>query len=81
MSANEAFRKRLQELMDAKELNPNSLANLCGVTPSTIYSLFDPARKNTPSLMTVIRVCQGLGMSLSDFFEKDIFDIENIDLD
>ena len=81
MSANDAFRKRLQELMDAKELNPNSLANLCGVTPSTIYSLFDPTRKNTPSLMTVIRVCQGLGMSLSDFFDNDIFDVENIDLD
>ncbi len=81
MDANEAFTKRVKQLMDAKGFNPNSLAASCGVTPSTIYSLFNPKRVNTPSLMTAIRVCQGLGITLSEFFDSDLFDLGKLDLD
>ena len=51
----------------------NELANISGVTPSTVYSLFDSRRKNV-SITTVKILCDGLNMTLGEFFSSPIFD-------
>ena len=51
----------------------NELANISGVTPSTVYSLFDDSRKNV-SITTIKILCDGLEISLGEFFSSPEFD-------
>lgn len=50
----------------------NELATRSGVTPSTIYSMLDPSRRDL-SVITVKKLCDGLDMTITEFFDDDIF--------
>ena len=50
----------------------NELATRSGVTPSTVYSMLDPRRREL-SVITVKKLCDGLDISISDFFDDEIF--------
>lgn len=69
----EAVVARFQSLCDERKLNPNALANLAGVTPSTVYSMMDPSRKDV-SIITIKMLCDGLDMTLGEFFSTEEFD-------
>ena len=43
MTVKDAVVKRFEQLCDQRGIRPNELANLSGVTPSTVYSMLDPA--------------------------------------
>ena len=64
---------RFQELMDARSIRPNELANLSGVTPSTVYSMLDERRREL-SINTIKKLCDGLDITLGEFFSADVFD-------
>lgn len=65
--------QRFKEICNERSIKPNELANLSGVTPSTVYSLFSEERKNV-SITTIKILCDGLDITLGHFFEADIFD-------
>lgn len=69
----EAVVARFRALCRARGLNPNALANLAGVTPSTVYSMMDPSRKDV-SIVTIKILCDGLDMTLGEFFSTEEFD-------
>lgn len=69
----EAVVARFQELCNKRGLNPNALANLAGVTPSTVYSMMDPRRKDV-SIITIKLLCDGLDITLGEFFSTQEFD-------
>lgn len=69
----EAVVMRFQRLCEERGLNPNALANLAGVTPSTVYSMMDPSRKDV-SIVTIKMLCDGLDMTLGEFFSTPEFD-------
>ena len=73
MSVKDAVAKRFQQLCSERGIRINELANLSGVTPSTAYSMMDPARRDV-SVVTVKKFCDGLGITLSDFFSTEEFD-------
>ena len=60
-------------LMAERKLNANGLANVSGVTPSSVYSMLDPRRKEV-SVNLVKKLCDGLEISLGEFFSSDVFD-------
>ena len=72
MYVKEATAKRIEMLCKERGITYNELANLCGVTPSTIYSIFDTKRKNI-TLSTVKKICDGLEITLSEFFSSSLF--------
>ena len=74
MSTKEAIVARLQELCNLRSIKQNELANLAGVTPSTVYSLFDPRRKDV-SISTIKKLCDGLDITLGEFFSTPEFDV------
>lgn len=59
MNVKEAVVARFQQLMEERKLNANGLANLSGVTPSSVYSMLDPSRKEV-SVNLVKKLCDGL---------------------
>ena len=63
---------RLNGICMERKIKYNELATLSGVTPSTVYSLMDSKRKNV-SLVTVKKLCDGLEMTLPEFFNHEIF--------
>ncbi len=69
----EAVATRFQEIMKEKGIKTNELATRSGVTPSSVYSMLDPRRKEV-SVNLVKKLCDGLDMTLSEFFNAKIFD-------
>lgn len=65
--------KRFKNLCNERGIAANELANISGVTPSTVYSLFDDSRKNV-SISTIKILCDGLDISLGEFFSSSEFD-------
>lgn len=60
---------RLQQLMDERGLNMYSLAKRSGLSWNTIKNFY--ARQSKPTVTTLSMLCDGLGITLSQFFEED----------
>ena len=69
----EAIAKRFRQLCQERNIKYNELATLSGVTPSTVYSMMDSRRKDV-SVITVKKLCDGLEISIPDFFNDPLFD-------
>ena len=72
MSVKKAVAHRLQALCAQRQIAVNTLANMSGITPSTIYSILDPGRKDV-GIVAIKKICDGLDMSLEDFFGSEVF--------
>ena len=46
---------------------------MAGITPSSLYSLLDPKRSNV-SIILIKELCDGLDITLGEFFSCEIFD-------
>ena len=73
MNVKQATVARFQEIMRARNIRPNELANISGVTPSTVYSMLDEKRKEL-SINTIKKLCDGLEITLGEFFSTEVFD-------
>lgn len=61
--------KKLQQLLDNKGRTAYRLAKKCNLSESTLANIF---RRNTmPSISTLEAICQGLGISLAQFFSEN----------
>ena len=66
---------RLQQLCTERNIRYNELANRSGVTPSTVYSLMNPSRRDL-SVITLKKLCDGLDMTITQFFDDPLFSVE-----
>ena len=73
MSVKDAVAERFLQLCEQRGIRPNELANLAGVTPSSVYSMLDPRRREI-SLNLIKKLCDGLDLRLTDFFNAPVFD-------
>ena len=73
MSVKDAVAARFKQLCWERNIRINELATLSGVTPSTVYSMLDPRRREV-SITTIKKLCDGLDISLGDFFSTEEFD-------
>ena len=73
MNVKDAVVERFRELCRERGIRINELATLSGVTPSTAYSMMDIKRRDI-SIVTVKKFCDGLGITLRDFFSGAVFD-------
>lgn len=69
----EAVTVRFVDLMKERGIRTNELANISGVTPSSVYSMLDPRRKEV-SINLVKKLCDGLEITLGTFFSAAVFD-------
>ena len=73
ITVKEAVAARFQELMKERGIKTNELANRSGVTPSSVYSMLDPRRKEV-SVNLVKKLCDGLEITMGEFFSAPLFD-------
>lgn len=64
---------RFCELCQIQNIKLNELATRSGVTPSTVYSMVDATRRDV-SIVTIKKLCDGLGITLGEFFSTADFD-------
>lgn len=65
--------KRFKNICHQKGITTNELANISGVTPSTVYSMLD-SRRNNISITTIKILCDGLNITLGEFFTSQEFE-------
>ncbi len=72
MSVKDAVAQRIQNICKTRGFKTNELANISGITASTVYSLLDPRRRDV-SIITIKKICDGLEMPLCEFFASEEF--------
>lgn len=73
MNAKEAVAKRIQILCANRNLTVHALATLCGMESSTIYSMLNTKSQN-PGVVSIQKICDGLEISMREFFDDPMFD-------
>lgn len=73
MRMKEAIVRRFQQLCRERNIKYNELATSSGVTPSTVYSMMDERRKDV-SVITVKKLCDGLDITIRDFYDDTMFE-------
>ncbi|MBE6701917.1 MAG: helix-turn-helix transcriptional regulator [Ruminococcaceae bacterium] len=73
MNTKKAVAKRILQLCKEKNLAINALANISGVSPSTVYSMLNEKSQN-PGVVSIKKLCDGLEITLKEFFDSEIFD-------
>ena len=73
MNTKEAVAKRILNLCEERNIAVNALASMSGISPSTIYSMLNEKSKN-PGVVSLKKICDGLEISIRDFFNDDLFD-------
>jgi len=63
---------RMKNICKDRKIKFNELATRSGVTPSTVYSMMDERRRDL-SVITLKKLCDGLDMTVAEFFDDDIF--------
>lgn len=76
MKLNEAVALKIMKIIEERNITINKLASISCLTQSTVDSLVNGKSKN-PKLLTIVRICDGLGISLSEFFNDSVF--KNVD--
>ena len=78
MKLNDAIIKRIEEICNEQNSNVCDIALRGGMSPSAIYDLFK-GRTKCSKVITVKRFCEGAGITLSEFFDKDYFNLSEED--
>ena len=73
MNVKDLVAKRFEDLCKERNIKINELANISGVTPSTAYSMMDRTRRDI-SIITIKKFCDGLEITLGEFFSTPEFD-------
>ena len=68
-----AIRNRILQLCGEREISINKLATICALPPSSIKNILYGKSQN-PKLITIKMICDGLGITLGEFFSTPEID-------
>ena len=72
MDTRQAVAERILQLCAERNWAINALARRSAVPPSTLKNIINGESKN-PGIVTIKLLCDGLGISLTEFFDTDAF--------
>ena len=67
-----AIKNRILQLCGEHNITINKLANICGLSPSSLKAVLY-GRSQNPKILTIKIICDGLDMTLAEFFDTDEF--------
>ncbi len=73
MKTIDAVKIRILHLCEERNITINKLANISALPPSSLKSILY-GRSQNPKLLTIKIICDGLGITLSEFFSAPEFD-------
>lgn len=72
MTTTQAVKNRILQLCGAKNITINKLATLSALPPSSIKNILY-GKSNNPKLLTIKQICDGLEITLQEFFNSEDF--------
>ena len=72
MRIGEAVRLRILQLCKENNITVNKLSIICGITQSTLNNIIS-GRNSTTTVSTVKKICDGLEITIQDFFDSELF--------
>ena len=72
MNIGQAVKERILELCRERDISVNKLSSMSGVTQSTLNNIIS-GRNNSTTISTVKKLCDGLGITIEDFFDSELF--------
>ena len=72
MKISEAMSKKLLKICKERDISINKLATICLLTQSTVQNIIE-CNSSNPKLLTIVRICDGLGITLEEFFSDELF--------
>ena len=72
MFVGEAVKLRIIELCNQKNITINKLSTISGITQSTLNNIVSGRNKST-TISTIKKVCDGMEISIEEFFYSDLF--------
>lgn len=73
MTISEAVIKRLYELCNERQITINKLSTISGITQSTVSDIVNGVTSSA-RMDTVKKLCDGLDISVRQFFDSPLFD-------
>lgn len=68
----EVTARRMRELCSERGITPNGLSYISGVSQSTIKSILNGESQN-PGIATIKKICDGLNITIGEFFNTEEF--------
>lgn len=72
MNIGEAVRERILQLCQERNISINMLCTMSGVTQSTVNNIINGRNRST-TVSTVKKLCDGLDISIEEFFSNEVF--------
>lgn len=72
MNVGEAVKERILQLCQERNLSINKLNNMSGVTQSTVNNIIS-GRNRSATVSTIQKLCDGLGITIEEFFHSELF--------
>lgn len=72
MNITQTVKIRIEELCQERNITLNKMCTICGITQSTINNIINRKQKDV-SMLTIVRICNGLNITINEFFQSDIF--------
>ena len=72
MTVGEAVRQRIIQLCQERDISINKLSSISGVTQSTVNNIVS-GRNNSATVSTIKKLCDGLGITIDEFFHSSLF--------
>ncbi len=72
MNVGEAVKERILELCQKNKISVNKLSSMSGVTQSTVNNIVS-GRNNSTTVSTIQKLCDGLGITIEEFFHSELF--------
>ena len=73
MNVGNAVRLRIMELCNNNNITLNRLSTICGITQSTLNNIIS-GRNTSTTVSTVKKICDGLEISILEFFNSPYFE-------
>ena len=74
MRVSEAVRLRILDLCKQNDITLNKLSTICGITQSTLNNIIS-GRNSTTTVSTVQKICDGVEITILEFFSSPLFHI------
>jgi len=73
MNTREAVAIRIRELCKERGVTPNGISIISGVPQATVKSILNGESKN-PGIVNIKKLCDGFEITLGQFFNTQLFD-------
>ena len=73
MTLQEALVQRIYELLEERGISLNKCSTLCGISQSTLNNIVSGRNRST-TVSTIKKLCDGLDITLPEFFNQPVFE-------